>query len=46
MTAEEYLAFERASEIKHEFYDGEVLAMVGASYAHNLLVGNIGVVLP
>jgi Uma2 family endonuclease len=42
MTPEEYLDFERASETKHEFYDGAVLAMVGASYAHNLIVMNTG----
>lgn len=40
MTVEEYLAFERASETKHEYIDGEVLAMAGASFAHNLIVGN------
>jgi len=41
MTVEEYLAFERASEEKHEYRDGEIVAMVGASYAHNTIVGNI-----
>jgi Uma2 family endonuclease len=45
MTTEEYLAFERASETKHEFYDGAVLAMVGASYAHNLISMNTSVSL-
>ena len=35
MTAEEYLAFERASETKHEFFRGEVFAMGGASRNHN-----------
>ena len=37
MTEAEYLAFERQSEAKHEFIDGEVIAMVGASRAHNLI---------
>jgi Uma2 family endonuclease len=37
MTEAEYLEFERASEWKHEFIDGEVLAMTGASRAHNLI---------
>jgi Uma2 family endonuclease len=37
MTEAEYLEFERASELKHEFIDGEVLAMTGASRAHNLI---------
>jgi Uma2 family endonuclease len=27
MTVEEYLAFDRASEIKHEYDDGEVVAI-------------------
>lgn len=40
MSVEEYLAFDRASETKHEYYDGEILAMAGASFAHNLIVGN------
>lgn len=40
MTEEEYLAFERESELKHEFIDGEVYAMSGASRNHNLIVGS------
>jgi Uma2 family endonuclease len=40
MTEEEYLMFERASDIKHEFLAGEVFAMTGASRAHNLITGN------
>jgi Uma2 family endonuclease len=42
MTALEYLAFERdASETKHEFLDGEVVAMSGASLRHARLVRNL-----
>lgn len=41
-TPEEYLAFERASEMRHEYVDGEVFAMTGASREHNLIVVNIG----
>ncbi len=41
MSVEEYLEFERASETKHEYYGGEVLAMAGASYDHNTIVGNV-----
>jgi Uma2 family endonuclease len=37
MTEAEYLAFERASETKHEFIDGHVHALTGASRAHNLI---------
>ncbi len=40
-TVEEYLAMERNSEIKHEFIDGEILAMAGASENHNLISLNI-----
>jgi len=41
MTEAEYLAFERASELKHEFIQGEVFAMTGASEAHNLISVNL-----
>ncbi len=37
----EYLAFERKSEIKHEFYNGEIFAMGGASREHNLVCMNV-----
>lgn len=30
-----YLAMERASEVKHEYLDGEVWAMAGGSMRHN-----------
>lgn len=40
-TAEEYLAFDRASPVKSEFHDGHIYAMVGASRAHNLVSVNI-----
>lgn len=40
MTEAEYLEFDRASDIKHEFVNGEVYSMAGASLAHNLIVGN------
>jgi Uma2 family endonuclease len=39
-TEAQYLAFERASEEKHEFIDGEVVAMSGASENHNLIVAS------
>ncbi|MBC7813841.1 MAG: Uma2 family endonuclease [Burkholderiales bacterium] len=39
-TAEEYLAFERASDEKHEFLDGQIYSMTGASRAHNLISVN------
>lgn len=39
-TPEEYLAFERASDQRHEFLDGEVVAMAGANERDNLITGN------
>jgi len=39
-TVEKYLAFERESEQKHEFLDGEVIAFAGASWDHNLIVAS------
>lgn len=38
---DEYMAMERASETKHQYYDGESFAMVGASSPHNLVAGNL-----
>ena len=40
-TPAEYLAWERSSPEKHEFFDGEVFAMSGASLDHNRIVGNL-----
>jgi len=40
LTAQDYLAWERLQETRHEFFDGEVFAMTGASRRHNLLCGN------
>jgi len=41
MTPEEYLAFERASDEKHEYIDGEIYAMAGAKESHVLIVTNL-----
>ena len=40
-TPEEYLVFERAAAKKHEFIDGEIVAMAGASRRHNLIGVNV-----
>lgn len=40
-TAEEYLAGERSSPERHEFFDGAIFAMAGASFEHNKIVGNL-----
>jgi Uma2 family endonuclease len=37
MSVEEYLAFEKTSEIRHEYVDGELLAMAGEKRRHNRL---------
>ncbi|MBS1788188.1 MAG: Uma2 family endonuclease [Acidobacteria bacterium] len=39
-TPEEYLAFERSSETKHEFLNGQIYAMAGASPIHNQICFN------
>ncbi len=41
LSAEEYLAFERAAAGKHEYHDGELFAMAGASRAHAQIVTNL-----
>jgi Uma2 family endonuclease len=41
LTPQEYLAAERATEIKSEYFNGEMFAMSGASRKHNLIVTNI-----
>ena len=41
MTREEYLEFERGSDLRHEFVDGEAVEMVGASIPHGLIKGNL-----
>ncbi len=41
----EYLALEERSEERHEFFDGQVFAMAGASQRHNQIAGNIYIAL-
>ena len=40
-TAEEYLTRERNASYKSKFHDGQIYAMTGASWKHNLVSGNI-----
>ena len=40
-TVEEYFALEEQSDVRHEFFEGEVFAMAGESKAHNLIAGNL-----
>lgn len=39
-TIEEYLALERESEVKYEYWDGEIFAMSGGTLAHDLIMWN------
>jgi len=41
LTEEEYLSFEKASNTKHEYYQGEIFAMSGASRRHNIIFSNL-----
>lgn len=45
MTPEEFLAFERASDEKHEYRDGEIVLMSGAKLNHNRISTNITALL-
>lgn len=36
----EYLAFEQVTEDRHEFFDGEILAMAGGTFAHTRIATN------
>ncbi|MDQ1707208.1 MAG: hypothetical protein QOJ88_419 [Pyrinomonadaceae bacterium] len=38
---QQYLAIEREAQEKHEYLNGEIFAMGGASERHNLIVVNI-----
>lgn len=42
---DEYLALERAGEVRHEYLRGELFAMTGASRVHNLIVTRLVVAL-
>jgi Uma2 family endonuclease len=44
-TADEYLAVERISPIKHEYLQGQIIAVAGASKAHAIIVGNISALI-
>lgn len=37
----DYLKMEEQSEIRHEYYDGEIFAMAGTTMNHNRIVGRI-----
>src|SRR5205823_3522572 len=37
---DDYLRLERDSRERHEFIDGQILAMAGGSYNHSLIIAN------
>jgi Uma2 family endonuclease len=41
LSEDEYLALEKKSKIKHEYMDGEIFSMAGATRRHNLATNNI-----
>jgi Uma2 family endonuclease len=41
LSEQEYLEAEKISDVKHEYFDGEIFAMAGGSKNHQLLTGNI-----
>ncbi|MGX5858476.1 Uma2 family endonuclease [Dyadobacter jiangsuensis] len=41
MTVEEYFELEEQSEIRHEYYDGNIYAMAGTTLNHNRIVGKV-----
>ena len=45
ISPEDYLSWERAEEVKHEYRDGEIVAMTGASREHILISSSITGVL-
>jgi Uma2 family endonuclease len=45
MTVNEYLESEKHSEVRHEYVDGELLAMAGEKKRHNEIALNIAVML-
>lgn len=44
-SVEEYFALERDTDVRHEYLDGEIVAMGGASRTHNTLVLNLAAVI-
>ncbi len=41
ISADEYFEIEKAAEYKSEYYYGEIFAMSGASFNHNVIAGNV-----
>lgn len=45
MSPEEYLEWEREQEFRHEYHDGEIIVMQGASLRHNYVNMNLVLVI-
>ena len=41
ITDAEYIEMEMASDVKHEYFDGEIYAMAGARGSHNTIAANL-----
>src|SRR5437867_12261501 len=41
LSPEEYLSLDRKSEVRSEYFDGDMVAMSGGSREHNLIVTNL-----
>lgn len=44
-TPEEYLSLEEKADHKSEYFNGEIFAMAGGSYNHNVIVSNVNAAL-
>jgi len=44
-TFEDYLASEREADVRHEYVEGQVFNMAGATENHNIIVANITTLL-
>ena len=45
MSVEEYIAFEETSDIRHEYYDGQLIPMPGTTKFHNTICQNLIIIL-
>jgi Uma2 family endonuclease len=41
LSRDEYLAQEEQSEVRHQFFNGEVFAMTGGTFNHSAIAGNL-----
>src|SRR5438128_1688312 len=44
-TVEEYLDFERSAEERHEYFDGDIIAMAGEKLPHGIVSSNLVVII-